>query len=112
MKKVNFRRVFVVAALTSLVLVYSLLWLRMITTPVEYTGADFIAFYAAGRIAQAEGPAHVYDLELQQHYEEEVVGFEVAPEHISPFLHPLLSYPWRGRSPWMISSSRLCCGIW
>jgi len=70
-----------------------MLWLRMITTPVEYTGADFIAFYAAGRIAQAEGPAHVYDLELQQHYEEEVVGFEVAPEHISPFLHPPFIVP-------------------
>jgi len=93
LKQVNLRRVFVVAALASLVLVYSMLWLRMITTPVEYTGADFIAFYAAGRIAQAEGPAHVYDLELQQHYEEEVVGFEVAPEHISPFLHPPFIVP-------------------
>jgi len=70
-----------------------MLWLRMITTPVEYTGADFIAFYAAGRIAQAEGPAQVYDLELQRHYEEEVVGFEVAPEHISPFLHPPFIVP-------------------
>jgi len=93
LKKVNFRRVFVVAALASLVLVYSLLWLRMITTPVEYTGADFIAFYAAGRIAQVEGPAHVYDLALQQHYEEQVVGFEVAPEHINPFLHPPFIVP-------------------
>jgi len=93
LKQVNLRRVFVVAALASLVLVYSMLWLRMITTPVEYTGADFIAFYAAGRIAQAEVPAHVYDLELQQHYEEEVVGFEVAPEHISPFLHPPFIVP-------------------
>jgi len=93
LKKVNLRRVFVVAALASLALVYSLLWLRMIATPVEYTGADFIAFYAAGRIAQVEGPAHVYDLVLQQHYEEEVVGFEVAPEHISPFLHPPFIVP-------------------
>jgi len=93
LKQVNLRRVFVVAALASLVLVYSMLWLRMITTPVEYTGADFIAFYAAGRIAQAEGPAQVYDLELQRHYEEEVVGFEVAPEHISPFLHPPFIVP-------------------
>ena len=70
-----------------------MLWLRMITTPVEYTGADFIAFYAAGRIAQAEGSAHVYDLALQQHYEEQVVGFDVAPEHISPFLHPPFIVP-------------------
>jgi len=88
LKKINLRRVFVVAALASLLLSYALLWLRMITTPVDQTGPDFIAFYAAGRIAQAEAPARVYDLALQQHYEEEVIGFDVAPEHISPFLHP------------------------
>ena len=93
MKQVNLRRVFVIAALLALVLSYALLWLRMITTPVEYTGADFIAFYAAGRIAQAEGPAHVYDLALQQHYEEEVVGFDVAPEHVNPFVHPPFIIP-------------------
>jgi len=93
LKRVNLRRVFVIAASLALALSYALLWLRMITTPVEYTGADFIAFYAAGRIAQVEGPAHVYDLALQQHYEEEVVGFDVASEHISPYLHPPFILP-------------------
>jgi hypothetical protein len=93
LKTVNFRRAFIIAALASLLLVYALLWLRMITTPVEYTGADFIAFYAAGRIAQAEGPGRVYDLARQQKVEEEVVGFAVAPEHISPYLHPPFVVP-------------------
>ena len=65
----------------------------MINSSVERTGADFIVFYAAGRIAQVEGPMHVYDLALQQHYEEQVVGFEVAREHISPFLHPPFIVP-------------------
>jgi len=65
----------------------------MINSSVERTGADFIAFYAAGRIAQVEGPMHVYDLALQQHYEEQVVGFEVAPEHIYPFNHPPFIVP-------------------
>ena len=93
MKKVNFRRVFIIAALTSLLIVYPILWLRMFNMPVYSTGADFIAFYAAGRIAQVEGPAHVYDLELQQLYEEQVVGFEVAPEQIIPFMHPPFIVP-------------------
>jgi hypothetical protein len=88
LKRIDFRRVFVIAAVASLLLCYVLLWLRMITTPVDQTGPDFVAFYAAGRIAQSDGAARVYDLALQQHYEEEVVGFQVAAEHISPFLHP------------------------
>ena len=90
---IDLRRVFVSAALISLILSYALLWLRMITTWKEYTGADFIAFYAAGRIAQNEGAEYGYDLDLQRHYEEEVVGFEIAPEHISPYLHPPFIIP-------------------
>jgi hypothetical protein len=87
LKKVNFRRVFVVAALASLVLAYSLLWLRMITTPVEYTGADFIAFYAAGRIAQVEGLAYIYEPDRQQVIEQELVGFELVPGQVLLFNH-------------------------
>jgi hypothetical protein len=87
LKKVNFHRVFVVTVLASLLLVYSMLWLRMITTPVEYTGADFIAFYAAGRIAQAEGPAHIYEPDRQQVIEQELVGFELVPGQVLLFNH-------------------------
>jgi hypothetical protein len=90
---IDLRRVFVSAAFISLVLCYALLWLRMITTWKEYTGADFIAFYAAGRIARNEGAEYGYDLDLQRRYEQEVVGFEIAPEHISPYLHPPFILP-------------------
>jgi hypothetical protein len=93
MKRVNFRHVFVIAGLATLVIVYGLLWLRMINTPAERTGADFIAFYAAGRITQKEGAAHVYDLELIQKYEEAVVGFSVDPVQISPYIHPPFIVP-------------------
>ena len=93
MIRVDFRRVFVISGLTSLVIVYPVLWARMISRTVERTGADFIAFYAAGRIAQNEGPGHVYDLDLQRHYEEQVVGFAILPEHISPYLHPPFVVP-------------------
>lgn len=88
MKRVDFRRVFVVAGLASLMIVYAVLWTRIITTPAERTGADFISFYAAGRIAQNEGAAHVYDLELIHKYEEGVVGFSIDPVQISPYIHP------------------------
>jgi hypothetical protein len=90
---INYRRLFLLAGITSLSLCYALLWARMITTPAEYTGADFIAFYAAGRIAQGEGPAHAYDLGLIQHYEQNVVGFPIDPTSISPFLHPPFLLP-------------------
>ena len=89
----DFRFVFVVSATVSLVVVYVVLWLEMIVDPVQYTGTDFIAFYAAGRISQAEGPAHAYDPALQQRYEEQVVGFAVDPVHISPYLHPPFILP-------------------
>lgn len=93
MQKINFRRVFVVSGLTTLVIVYVVLWARMISNPVERTGADFIAFYAAGRIAQNEGPEQAYDLALQQKYEEEVVGFAIDPQQMSPYLHPPFVVP-------------------
>lgn len=94
--KFSFHRVFVLTGIISLALCYSLLWVRMITTPVERTGADFIAFYAAGRIVQNEGAAHAYDLALEQKYEEEVVGFAVDSQHISPYLHPPFLLPLTG----------------
>ncbi len=55
MKRVDFRRIFVIAGLVSLVIIYALLWLRMIASPSERTGSDFIVFYTAGQIAQTDG---------------------------------------------------------
>ena len=59
----------------------------MITDPVERTGADFIHFYSAGRIAQSQGATHVYDLSLQQKVQEEQVGFPLAPGQVLPYNH-------------------------
>jgi len=42
MKLVSFRHVFVVGGLAALVIIYAVLWLRMIESPAERTGADFI----------------------------------------------------------------------
>jgi hypothetical protein len=93
MKRVDFRRVFVIAGLASLAVVYAVLWVRMITSPAERTGSDFMAFYAAGRVAQNEGAAQVYSLSLQQAVQEQVVGFDVLPEQILPYYHPPFLVP-------------------
>jgi hypothetical protein len=93
--KIDFRRVGLVAGLFGLLIVYAILWLRMIASRSERTGADFIAFYAAGRVVQADGWSRVYEPELQQRFQEEQVGFALAPGQVLlynhvPYLLPML----------------------
>jgi len=83
----NFRRVFVIAGLATLLIVYAVLWLRMITSPAERTGSDFIGFFTAGRIAQTAGAAHIYEPDRQQVIEQELVGFELVPGQVLLFNH-------------------------
>jgi hypothetical protein len=95
MQTLNLRRALLTTGLVSLALVYVVLWLGMIGDPRERTGADFIAFYAAGRIARTEGAARVYDVGLQQDVQEGQVGFPLAPGQVLlynhlPYLIPLL----------------------
>ena len=95
MKRINFRRVFVIAGLMTLVIVYAILWLQMISSQAERTGADFIVFFTAGRIAQIDGASHVYEPLLQQAIQQAEVGFQLVPgqvllyNHI-PYLIPIL----------------------
>jgi len=68
----------------------------MITTPAERTGADFIAFYAAGMIARTDGAVHVYDPGFQQDVQEVEVGFTLVPGQVllynhAPYLIPILT---------------------
>ena len=88
MKRINFRRVFVLAVLMTLVAVYAILWFRMISSPEQRTGTDFISPYSAARIAQRWGAAEVYNVELQQTIQQEVVGFTLAPGQVLMFNHP------------------------
>lgn len=93
---IDFRRVFVVAGLLALVIVYAFLWAGMIGSRSERTGSDFIAFYAAGRVAQAYGMQRAYDPALQQAVQEQEVGFALAPGQVLlynhvPYLVPLLT---------------------
>ena len=95
MKTSSWRMIFF-AGVSALLIIYLIWWSRMITDPVERNGTDFIALYAAGRVAQAQGFAHIYDIELQQKIEQEVVGFELAEGQVLlynhlPYLVPLLA---------------------
>jgi hypothetical protein len=87
MKKINFHRVFLIAGISSLVMIYVVLWMRMISNPAERTGADFIAFFSAGQIAQTEGAGHVYDPEVQKEVQETLVGFPLVPGQVLVYNH-------------------------
>ena len=96
MKHINFHRVFVLAGLITLVVVYAILWFRMISSPAERTGADFIVFFTAGRITQTDGAAHVYEPLMQQAVQQAEVGFQLAPGQVLlynhvPYLIPILN---------------------
>jgi len=88
MKRVNLRRALIVAGLMPLVVVYVLLWSRMLSSHEERTGSDFISAYTAGRVTDLWGGAHVYDLARQQAVQAEVVGFDLAPGQVLMFNHP------------------------
>lgn len=90
---INFSRIVTITIGISLALVYPLLWIKMLADPIQYTGADFIAFYAAGRIADNEGADHAYDLSLQQKYQEQVVMREIEPQETFPYIHPPFVIP-------------------
>lgn len=94
--KTNSWRVLFFAGTSALLIIYLVWWGRMITNPSERNGTDFIAIYSAGRIAQTHGFPHIYDIELQQKTEQEVVGFELVEGQVLlynhlPYLVPLLA---------------------
>jgi hypothetical protein len=94
--RINSWRGMLFAGAVSLLIIYFVWWGRMIGDPVERSGADFIAFYSAGRVAQAHGFASIYDIEQQQKIEQEVVGFPLAEGQVllynhMPYLVPLLA---------------------
>lgn len=65
----------------------------MLNDPVQYTGTDFVPFYAAAQIAKNEGAGKIYDLNLQKHYEEELIGFEISVEDVNIFVNPPFVIP-------------------
>jgi hypothetical protein len=95
MKTIDFRRTLIISGLMTLVVIYAMLWLRMMGSRTERTGADFIGFYTAARIAQNKGAGQIYIPENQQKIEQQLVGFELVPGQVllfnhMPYLVPLL----------------------
>jgi len=110
---ISFRTIFAIAGIISLLLVYPILWLRVIRDPAQRTAADFLPFYAAGRIANTAGFASVYDWEAQRQAENDILnetirqmlvskGQPVTPEdfgppiqttEVNPFPHPPFIVP-------------------
>ncbi len=72
-------------------------WWQIITHAGERNNADFMAFYAGGRIAQAQGFSQVYDVTLQQKVEQNVLAIHL-PEgrallyNHMPYLLPILAW--------------------
>ena len=94
--EINSWRVILVAGAVSLLIIYFIWWGRMIGNPADRSGADLIAFYTAGRVAQEHGFASVYNIEYQQMIQQELVGFQLAQGQVLlynhlPYLVPLLA---------------------
>ena len=93
MTRINFRRMFILAGLVSLALIYTILWLRMITTQEQRVGADFIGHYTAGRLAQTDGFTAIYNIVKQQAIQAQVVGFMFDESQTGYFTHPPFIVP-------------------
>ena len=72
--KLSLPQMFVIVAAGSLLLIYPFLWLRVIRDPAQRTAADFLPFYAAGRIALTRGMSSAYDLEAQRKAEDDILN--------------------------------------
>lgn len=87
-KGIRFFFVFSFSGILALTLIYSLLWIRMIMTPGERGGSDFMGLYAGARIAQGYGFQYMYDTALQIEIQTQAAGYEFSNEHIPYFTHP------------------------
>jgi hypothetical protein len=103
----------VIAGIASLFLIYPLLYLRVISDPAQRTAADFLPFYAAGRIAITQGMSRIYDWEAQRNAEDEILnetiremlaakgqpanpqdfGAPIQMTEVNPFPHPPFIVP-------------------
>jgi hypothetical protein len=90
---INWEKVFAITGLLSLFIIYSILWTRMINTPVERTGSDFIGLFTGARLSQLYGYSAMYDIEKQQNLQAKVVGFEFHPDQTGYFTHPPFIVP-------------------
>jgi hypothetical protein len=91
MGRLNYRRIFIIVGILSLLLYFIFTWMDMMADPDQRTGSDFIGFYNFGRIYQLKGIQSIYDIREQQNIEEQVVGHPVTVIFYThmPFLAPI-----------------------
>src|SRR3990172_226469 len=87
MANIRCHRVLLITVVMVLVISYPILWLRMLNDPVQYTGTDYVPFYAASQISRNEGPSQIYNLELQRKYEQNLGNFVIHPDDVRIFLN-------------------------
>jgi hypothetical protein len=93
LEKFDLHRVLFLAGSLSLIIIYILSWIDVMTDPDQRTGSDFMAFYAAGRSMLEHTPAAAYDLAHLKTNEERVLGFKIANQDVNPFVHPPFILP-------------------
>lgn len=92
-RKINIKLVVIPAAIISLSIIYASLWARMIQTPSERNGSDFMGLYSAAKISQNYGFSFIYDIQIQKNIQTSTVGYEFPPDQTSYFTHPPFIIP-------------------
>jgi hypothetical protein len=95
MKLENFdlHRVLFLGGSLSLIIIYILSWVDVITDPAQRTASDFMAFYAAGRNALEHTAAEAYDVGLTKTNEEKILGYRIADQDVNFLVHPPVILP-------------------
>lgn len=78
-RKPDLRRILTYTAILSILIYFILAWVRMIGDHYERTGSDFMGFYSFGWIMENKGIQYIYDLDVQQKLQEDIVGHAVIP---------------------------------
>ncbi len=86
--RLSYKRVLAITGIVSLLIIYPLLWVRVLSDPAQRTAADFLAFYAAGRISITQGMSKAYNLESQRIAEDDVLNATISQDYISRGLTP------------------------
>lgn len=81
----------------ALATLYNMIWGQMISNSAGRNATDFMAFYAAGRVAQAHGYAEIYNIDYQQNVQQTVVGVSLGRGRVLiynhlPYLVPVLAF--------------------
>lgn len=96
MTRIRPKLLLLVAEVTILISWYAALMVSYVRVPGKLEGADFLAFYSAGRVARDYGINQVYNLELQGIAQAHTAGVPVGSQQTltanhPPFLFPFLS---------------------